>query len=135
MSVSYKTFNQPAGPAVNGVAYIEDTISGIFRPARSSDFGGGGGSTSVVGVTGVVTINSGSFGNGIAILTGSQLVLPAGLRSWSFAVQSGSAYVNGSGSFDVGFGLSMGGYDGRWITSSPVVIGCTGGKTYVTWEV
>lgn len=39
MPSSFRTFNSPGGQLVNGVAYIYDTVSGMFRPAFDSDFG------------------------------------------------------------------------------------------------
>lgn len=38
MPSSFRTFNSPGGPVVNGVAYLYDTDSGVFRPAYKTDF-------------------------------------------------------------------------------------------------
>lgn len=35
---SFRTFNSPGGQVVNGVSYLYDTISGVFRPIYTSDF-------------------------------------------------------------------------------------------------
>lgn len=38
MPASYRLFNSPGGQTVNGVSYIYDNDSGVFRPAYKSDF-------------------------------------------------------------------------------------------------
>ncbi len=35
--LSYRTFESPGGQVVNGVSYIQDTTSGLFRPVRDTD--------------------------------------------------------------------------------------------------
>ncbi len=73
------------------------------------------------------------------IITGSQLVVPASVKSWSVAVVSGSAYVNGAGPMPVGVSLNGGSYDGRFISANPLVVGATGtlaspSNVIVMWE-
>jgi len=107
-------------------------ISGVVQATVSI------GAVAVTG--GNITINSGTYTPGFAILTGSQTQIPVGARSASISVISGGCYINGSGNFPAGMTLNFGGYDGRFILSSVINVGCTGStaspsKTILVWEV
>lgn len=86
-----------------------------------------------------VVINSGTYTPSLYIITGSQMQIPAGVRSASVTVVSGSAFVNAVGPFMAGFSMGFGGYDGRFLMSTAVNVGCTGSaatpcQTVVMWE-
>lgn len=121
------TGNQPVN-IVNPVV----AVSGIVQ---TPDTG-----VRAVAVTNTVTINSGSYTPGFAIITGSQTQIPIGAKSASVAIISGSAYINGSGAFPAGLTLGFGGYDGRFPLASAINVGATGSiaspsQVIILWEV
>lgn len=77
-----------------------------------------------------------SVTNNFSIITGSQLVIPVGSRSWSIGVISGEyLYINGTGAFPVGVSFSSTNYN-----ANAIVLGGTGNSTapfkaVVQWEV
>lgn len=139
MPLSYQLYNAPAGNLVNGVIYIQDTTSGVFRPANSRDF------ANTINVTGLifsgVTVDTTALNlittsgvkavtNSFQTIYNSQLVIPAGTRAWSFAVISGEAYVNGMGGVPAGVSMGSENY-----SINPIVIGASGAsKAIAQWE-
>lgn len=92
-----------------------------------------------LGITGVVATTSGTFSPGFSIITGSQLVVPSGYKSASVAVVSGWCYINGTGQIWQGINVGLGGYNGQWTSSTPLVVGATGStgspcNIFVVWE-
>ena len=73
--------------------------------------------------------------NNFSIITGSQLTLPIGTRSWSFAVVSGQAWVNGTGGIDAGYGLSSENYSANAINIGATGAGAASAKVLVQWEI
>jgi hypothetical protein len=67
-------------------------------------------------------------------ITVAQTGIPTGAYQWSVMVQSGVAYVNGAPIFAVST-VNGGGYDGGKRLSTPIIVGCTGGRALVTWEM
>lgn len=56
-----------------------------------------------------------------AIITGSQVTIPAGTRSWSVGVQSGAAYINNVGPYVAQMTLSS-----EFYTANAINVGGTG---------
>ena len=69
-----------------------------------------------------------------ASITNGQTGIPTGAYQWSVMVQSGVAYVNNLPIFAVST-VNGGGYDGGKRLSTPIIVGCTGGRALVTWEM
>ena len=69
-----------------------------------------------------------------ASITGSQTQIPTGAYQWSIMVQSGVAFMGSVPLFAVST-VNGGGYDGGKKLSAPITVGCTGGRTLVTWEL
>lgn len=125
---------------VSGVSTNQVIATGGMRPLYVTDFPGGGGAASSVVVTNSVTTSSGTYTPTFAIITGGQTTIPAGAKSASVAVISGSAYVNGTGPLIAGTSLNLGGYDGKMLLNGPVTVGGTGvvaspANILVSWEL
>jgi hypothetical protein len=56
-----------------------------------------------------------------------------GVKQWTIAVESGSAYMNGI-LLNTSTIIDGGGYDGRFILGTAINVGCTGGRTLVFHE-
>lgn len=87
----------------------------------------------VLPVSGNVIINSGTYVSSFSAITGSQVQIPVGTRQWSIAVESGGAYVNGV-LMNAPITLGGGGYDGRFILSTAINVGTTGGRVIIITE-
>lgn len=75
-----------------------------------------------------------SYNSSLSSITGSQLVLPSSVYSWSVLVQSGAAFVNGVPLF-AGNTIQGGGYGPMKLNgATTLVVGCTGGRTLVSWD-
>ena len=141
-SPSFRPFNSPGGQTINGVTYLLDVSSGVFRPAYTTDFAanvsisGLGVTVGAVAITGnpSVTINSGSFGFSGNVITSSQAQIPVGARSYFIAVLSGNAWINGVGPYISPFTVGGGGYDGRWTLNTAINVGITGGFVNYGYE-
>ncbi len=116
--------------------------TGAFRAASVSDFAanisvsGLNLTVGAVSITGspIVTIATSTYGPSFNIVTAGQITIPQNSKSYSVSVISGQAYINGTGPFDAGVSLNGGGYDGKVLLASAVVVGGTGGKIIVYYE-
>lgn len=79
--------------------------------------------------------NSLNFTPSFNFLTGSQLTIPIGAKSAKISVLAGTGFINGSGGFLAGTDIKIGGYDGRFLLSTPINVGVTGGNILVYFEV
>lgn len=118
-----------------------------FIPATSSTFAGGsggGGSSTISNFLGTtsgpiavsgVTI-SGNFTARITGVTGNQsFTLPSGIRSFSVAITSGSASLNGITLF-AGTAVNYGNVQGFNISNSQTISGIgSGAYSIVSWEL
>lgn len=118
-------------------------VTGAMRAATPADFTAtinvsglnlSVGAVALTGTTNNVVINSGTYTPNFLTLTAGQGQIPAGVRQGSIYVSSGVAFVNGSGPLTPGTALKVGGYDGRFLSTAAVNVGCTGGVTVLTWE-
>lgn len=73
MPASFRTFNSPGGQTVNGVTYLYDTDSGIFRPVYKSDLAS---SVSLSGLS-LDSTTTNQLLSGISGLLGANLNDPA----------------------------------------------------------
>lgn len=94
---------------------------------------------SILPVSGISTVVGGVYTPSFSIVTGSQVIIPVGVRSASVSIVSGTAYVNGTGPVVAGVTLKFGGYDGRYLSSAGVVVGATGSALFpcqvlILWE-
>lgn len=129
------------------VTYTTDGASiigtGAWRPMFPSDLASTVGSIYLSGINvntdqleTIETSGVRSVTSNFSIITGSQIVIPVGSRSWSVAFISGDAgYINGTGTFQAGLSLSSANYN-----LNAIVIGGTGStgapfKAIVQWEV
>jgi hypothetical protein len=98
-------------------------VTGAFRPLQPSDFAAtiSGLTVGAVAVTGITQLG---FGLNLSIVTGSQMTIPVGAKSYSIVVESGSAYVNGQ-LIDQGYGIG-GGNNGLATLNAAIVVGATG---------
>jgi hypothetical protein len=78
-------------------------------------------------------LNSGTYGFFATGVTGSQFQIPAGAKSYSIGVESGSAFINGT-LFNSISSIGGGGYD-KFTLSAVINVGTTGGRVIATWEV
>jgi hypothetical protein len=85
-----------------------------------------------ISISGDVSIATKTYTSYISGVTSGQLTIGAGALSWSVAVESGSAYLNGL-LLNEGSALNGGGY-GQYTSNTVYNIGCTGGRTLVVWE-
>lgn len=86
----------------------------------------------ISGVSSPVYITGAGFSPTFQTLTGSQLVVPVGARSYAFTVISGNGYVNGAAVFQ-GLSIAGGGYGFATLTST-IAIGTTGGCIFASYE-
>ncbi len=141
--------SNPAFPFAMNIAktapaqmYVQDSATGDWRPLRAADMSAQlnlTGDLTVnsqpsVAVTGDVTIAGATFISHISGLTSGILTIPVGAKAWSVAVESGSCYVNQT-VLNEGTSLNGGGFDGRCTLSQAIIIGCTGGRTLISWDV
>lgn len=103
-------------------------ITGILSTSGSLALVGG------VSITGESTIAGGTYNFTASGITSGTLTIPAGTKSWSLAVESGSCYMNGT-LLNNGTNLNGGGYDGRYLLGNSLTIGCTGGRVLAIWEI
>lgn len=130
---SSRTYSAP--PAIHnvGMSYIWDADlvtagrTGQWRPLLPTDFT----DISLTGVTAVIT--GGTYTTTQTTITSSQVIVPAGRKSVSVAVQSGTAYINGV-PWNAGLVMNAGGYDGRFVSSTEFAVGITGGRAYIVYE-
>lgn len=95
-----------------------------FRPAKASDFaGGGGGSFSLTG----------NYSVFITGLTSGVVNIPVGAKNWSVAVESGNAYIKNI-LFNAGTSINIENI-GHSTLSSAVSVGCTGGRTIIYYQL
>lgn len=91
---------------------------------------GGGGASDIILTSGFKAVST-----NFAIITGSQLVIPANSRSWSIGFISGDyGVIDGIGTFPAGVSFSSQNYN-----LNPIVVGGTGNvgapfKAIVQWE-
>jgi hypothetical protein len=83
----------------------------------------------------LLSAQTGTFSPTFNIITSSQVQIPANAKSWSVAVESGSAFINGSGPINAGTALNGGGYNGAFKLSAAINVGCTGGRAIIVYEV
>lgn len=123
--------------------------TGAWVPSSTGMYGGGGGAggnvtvinTAPIPISGVVNAtvtigniavtgnsvtNSGTYSPNFALITGSQFIVPTSAKSWSVAIISGFAYLNGTGAIPAGITIAGGSYAGSQLLSSPMVVGATG---------
>lgn len=128
-----RTYSAPPASHNLGMGYLFDPdyvtagLTGQWRPMLPSDFA----IISITGVTAIIT--GGTYQTTQMTLTGSQAIVPVGMKSVSVAVQSGTAYVN-SIPWNAGTVLNMGGYDGRYLSAIAYAVGITGGRAYLVYE-
>ncbi len=87
----------------------------------------------ILSVSGNV-ISSGTFSPTFSGTTSGQIQIPIGARTWSIAIESGTAtYVNGA-LFTTTRTLQGGNYNGQQTLSSVINVGTTGGRVVAYWE-
>lgn len=108
-------------------------VTGAQRPLTTIDFysaiTGGIGSIVVTGILDFSTTYTPTF----LAITGSQIQIPTGVKSYSIFVESGGAYINGV-LFNASHAFEGGGYNGQAYSTQIINIGCTGGRTVITYE-
>lgn len=133
--------NVPSSVAITGNPSV--TVSNqIYQVGISGNVGATGSLAAVgsftlngdVGISGKVDILGSTYTSLVSGITNGTIIIPTGSKSWSVAVESGSCYFNQT-LLNVGTTLNGGGFDGRYMLSSPISVGCTGGRTIVMWEL
>ena len=129
--------------AISNVPTVTLSSAGAFPVTGAGGFFGITGSPtvnvvnsgSVLNISGIVTAPylTGIFSPVFTGITGSQIQIPAGVKSYSVFVLSGSAFVQGT--LLPTTSLVKGGrYGGGFLSSYALNVGCTGGFTVITWE-
>lgn len=78
-------------------------------------------------------VNGATYQPNFHILTNGQYQIPAGVRSWSVGIESGSASINGA-MINAQMSLGGGDYDGRQKLANLINIGTTGGRVVIFFE-
>jgi hypothetical protein len=78
-------------------------------------------------------VNGGTFIPNFQVITNTQIQIPTGVRSYSIAIESGSAYVNGI-LMNSQMVINGGGYEGRWFLGQEINVGTSGGRVLVNFE-
>ncbi len=69
--------------------------------------------------------SQGTYSPNFAIITGSQTTIPVNTKSYSIAVESGYAFINGN-LFNAGSSIDGGSYNGSFRLSTAIAVGATG---------
>ena len=93
-------------------------ITGSWRPVTATDLGAANAAE--------------QFGFNIQVLTSGQFSIPAGARSYSIKIESGSASINSA--LINAVTTIDGGRLGNFVLGSAINVGCTGGRFLMTWE-
>jgi hypothetical protein len=80
----------------------------------------------------VSTSESGSYTPSFNAVTSGQIQIPVGAKSYSIAVESGRAFVNGV-LFNTLTSYNGGNHE-LYSLSNSINVGCTGGRVIVIWE-
>ncbi len=100
----------------------EQIVSGGWRPTNPND------------LAGLNTLKSKSYSTNFLIATSGNYTIPTGCFSWSFAVESGAAYLNGIGPINVGFSMNSDILGPSFCLNAPLIVGITGGKAYIAYQ-
>lgn len=133
--------NVPSSVAVTGNPSVtvsnmpyEIGISGVINTSGILGISGDVNMVGQVGVSGKVDILGATYTSLVSGITSGTILIPTGSKSWSVAVESGSCYFNQT-VLNEGTSLNGGGFDGRCTLSQAIIIGCTGGRTLISWDI
>ncbi len=106
----------------SGISVGNISVSGITIDDSSVVYAVSSGNAYLASISGA---SQGAYSPNWAIITGGQTTIPVNAKSYSIAVESGYAFVNGN-LFNAGSSIDGGAYNGSFRLSTAIAVGTTG---------